>query len=203
MFAPGRTLPDGERLFMPVPNYPSVLRVRLDPGDKTDVQFRDLEYTEIPTIRLQMTEHQPGERYLFRKLPLVPPLLRYKLFAAVRLRGSHGEPDLVRVFDLETPECHKPILPVPFASEDWEVGEQGHQYDLFYSCIGRARAQPQARDSEAERLKQHQWPGLKELSAARKEDPNFMSKLPMPPWLRTRKHNRRLHHLTGVRIATQ
>jgi hypothetical protein len=112
MFAPSHASPDGEGLFMPVPNYPSVLRVRLDPGTKEDVQFRDLEYTEIPTIRLQMTEHQPGEPYLFRKLPVVPPPLRYKLFAAVRLRSSHGEPDLLRVFDIKNPTHHQPVPPV-------------------------------------------------------------------------------------------
>lgn len=117
------------RTVLPIPNYPSVLRVRYTPRDD---DFEGLQEADLPDMRLQEKRHLTTGETFFRTR-IGPQPCAYKLVAVVRLRNHQDEPDLVRLFDLETPSS---LGPEPaFGPPSWRLGAAGHKYDLFYARV--------------------------------------------------------------------
>jgi hypothetical protein len=119
---------------------PSVLRVRYTPSDDgTEGPDLTTQKVELPDMELHPAGGAENERPLFRLVHPTDPACTYKLVAAVRLRHDKHEPDLIRLFDLETPsgpqvQSHASV-PSAQGDPEWRVGGVGHQHDLFFMRI--------------------------------------------------------------------
>ena len=124
-----RTKVEGGPPSCAVPGYPSVLRIRYVPGERAGSGVNELRNTEIPEMTIQ-GQLRKGE-LLIHSFGFGPHPSIYRLFAAVRLRGSPTERDLIRVFDPHTPLADD--VGTPLALVNWQLGAAGHEYDLFYA----------------------------------------------------------------------
>ena len=124
-----RTKVEGGPPSCAVPGYPSVLRIRYVPGERAGSGVNELRNTEIPEMTIQ-GQLRKGE-LLIHSFGFGPHPSIYRLFAAVRLRGSPTEHDLIRVFDPHTPLADD--VGTPLALVNWQLGAAGHEYDLFYA----------------------------------------------------------------------
>lgn len=104
---------DGRAQHQGIQAWPSCLRVRLDPAGRDDApRFTDL-------VRIDLSES-----------------VVYRLLATVRL-GSQGSQDFVRVYDSDCQDA-RPMAtrihttPLPYVDNEWEVGQPGSRYMLYY-----------------------------------------------------------------------
>ncbi len=112
-----------------MPAYPAVLRIRYIPGERDGPNSEDLLETAVPQL-VWRTKRGREKDYL-HSFEFGPRPCVYKLFAAVRLRKTPDEPDLVRVHSLDRPITITPGASL--ASPDWLLGAAGYEYDLFYT----------------------------------------------------------------------
>lgn len=103
------------RAHQGIRTWPSCLRVRLDPAGRDDAP----RFTDLVRINLGKS-------------------VNYRLLATVKL-GGEGRRDFVRVYDSDCRDA-RPMAtqgrPLPYIDNEWELGQPGSRYMLYYLECG-------------------------------------------------------------------
>ncbi|KAI0852149.1 hypothetical protein F5Y00DRAFT_274365 [Daldinia vernicosa] len=113
--------------YLQASTFPVVIRVLYTPAPTATARFKDLQTVVLTSPHLQRVDGAQGQPRL-RKLQDT-----YCLIASVRLRAEPASPDYVRTYDIKGTFIRPPVAGNNIVNEDWELGEQGHSYMLFYT----------------------------------------------------------------------
>ncbi|KAI2784202.1 hypothetical protein F4815DRAFT_441862 [Daldinia loculata] len=121
------THPSTGHKYLQTSTFPAVIRVLYTPAPTATARFKDLQTVALTSPHIQLVDGAQGQ-----------PLLRnlqdtYFLIASVRLRAEPASPDYVRTYNIEGTFIRPPVAGNNIVNGDWELGEQGHSYMLFYT----------------------------------------------------------------------
>ncbi|KAK6956028.1 hypothetical protein Daesc_003675 [Daldinia eschscholtzii] len=121
------TNPSTGQRYLQQSQFPAIIRVLYTPAPDATASFQHLATV---TMTSPYPDSAPG-----RQAPIQPETFRdsYCLIASARLANQPGEPDYVRLYNLEGTFIRHPIAHDDNA--DWKLGERGHSYMLFYTPI--------------------------------------------------------------------